>query len=709
MARNYYLGLDMGTSSLGWAVTDPEYHLIRAKGKDLWGVRLFQEAESAAGRRAQRVSRRRLQREKARIAFVREVFADAINDVDPGFYQRLDDSKYFPEDKTEKQRFALFAGRTFTDKDYYEQYPTIFHLRSDLIHSSDPKDVRLVYLAVLNIFKHRGHFLNSNIKGDQTGKLEEIYSQIVERTTNLPQLADFNEIKELLSSGKITNTYRNEQLFQLLGVTKKMPEAEMLKLICGLKGTLSKAFPEVSFDDDHKKYSVSFREGIYEEKDMEMQSLLDEEAYETMQLLKQMHDWGLLANIMQGEQYLSDARIKTYEKHAYDLGVLKKIYKEHGEGRYNKMFRIIEDHNYSAYVGSVNSDKESGKERRGAKNDRDGFYKRIQKELQEMKKNAPEDKRIAYVLDEIVKETFMPKQLTSANGVIPYQVHQKELRKILENAEQYLPFLKEKDEKGLSNTEKILELFAFKIPYYIGPLYNNGSAVHNVWVCRKESGKVFPWNFEDKIDVKATSEAFIQRMLKHCTYLQSEYVLPKNSLLYEKFMVLNELNSLKINGMAIDIGLKQDIYHDLFCKEKKVTAKKLHDYLILRGLAPKKTEIMLSGIDGDFKNALHSYIRFCEILAVERLSYEQEQIAEKIIYWATIYGESRDFLRERIKEHYGDVLTDKQIKRICGIRFRDWGRLSRAVLTMEGADRKTGEVLTIINRMWSENVNLTII
>ena len=60
MERKYYLGLDMGTSSLGWAVTDQEYHLIRAKGKDLWGVRLFPEAESAAGRRIHRVSRRRI-------------------------------------------------------------------------------------------------------------------------------------------------------------------------------------------------------------------------------------------------------------------------------------------------------------------------------------------------------------------------------------------------------------------------------------------------------------------------------------------------------------------------------------------------------------------------------------------------------------------------------------------------------------------------
>ena len=27
--KNYYLGLDMGTSSVGWAVTDDKYQLLR--------------------------------------------------------------------------------------------------------------------------------------------------------------------------------------------------------------------------------------------------------------------------------------------------------------------------------------------------------------------------------------------------------------------------------------------------------------------------------------------------------------------------------------------------------------------------------------------------------------------------------------------------------------------------------------------------------
>ena len=53
-------------------------------------------------------------------------------------------------------------------------------------------------------------------------------------------------------------------------------------------------------------------------------------------------------------------------------------------------------------------------------------------------------------------------------------------------------------------------------------------------------------------------------MVNHCTYLNNEMVLPKNSLLYEKFMVLNELNNLKINNENISVELKQSLYNNLF-------------------------------------------------------------------------------------------------------------------------------------------------
>ena len=58
----------------------------------------------------------------------------------------------------------------------------------------------------------------------------------------------------------------------------------------------------------------------------------------------------------------------------------------------------------------------------------------------------------------------------------------------------------------------------------------------------EKAGKIYPWNFENVIDVEQSAENFIRRMTNKCTYLIGEDVLPKDSLLYSKFMVLNELN-----------------------------------------------------------------------------------------------------------------------------------------------------------------------
>ena len=68
--EKFYLGMDIGTESVGMACTDENYNLLRAKGQDLWAVRLFDEAEDAKNRRVQRTARRRLQRRKQRIEFL---------------------------------------------------------------------------------------------------------------------------------------------------------------------------------------------------------------------------------------------------------------------------------------------------------------------------------------------------------------------------------------------------------------------------------------------------------------------------------------------------------------------------------------------------------------------------------------------------------------------------------------------------------------
>ncbi len=707
--EKYYIGLDMGTSSVGWAVTDENYNLIRRKGKDMWGARLFPEAKTATDRRTTRVSRRRRDRQKARIGYLKEYFSDAINAVDPGFFARLEDSRFYIEDKREHQPYAIFTGEKYTDKDYHSDYPTIFHLRKELIYSDEPHDVRLVYLAILNIFKHRGHFLNNNLNNSGQQDFSALYETLKISFSNyfekqLYDIADFDAVAAILTDKSNSRSARLEEIRETVGFDKKDLQNEMWKLICGMKGTIPAIFPGAEIDEAKKKFSLSFRDSNYDEKIIEAEEIFSSEAMDIINILKNIHDNMVLMEIMTSSdgksyKYLSDARVAMYEKHGADLRIFKKLFKLYAPDDYNSMFRVMEDNNYSAYAGSVNSGNKII--RRGGKKREEDFFAALKKIIA---KFPDDDEDVSYVMKELEKETFLPKQLTASNGVIPNQVHAAELRAILENAENYLDFLKEKDDSGLTLSKRIEQLFSFQIPYYVGPLINTDN--NTAWVIRRQPGRVFPWNMDEKIDMKRTSEEFIQNLIRHCTYLSDEQVLPKNSLLYEKYMVLNELNNLRINGQKISVELKQDIYRDLFRKGKKVTGKKLEEYLKAKGIVSANAPIEITGIDGDFVNRLANYKKFLEIFDVDVLSYDMEQIAENIILWSTLYGDSRQFLKEKIDEEYKDKLTDKQKKRILGIKFKDWGRLSKEFLMLEGADKNTGEIKSIISRMWDENNNL---
>ena len=470
--KEYYLGLDLGTSSVGWAVTDKQYQLMRAKGKDLWGVRLFEEAETAAGRRTNRVARRRRQRETARIGLLKEYFADAIAEVDASFYERLEESKYHFADKKIQDRNSIFADKNYTDQDYYKEYPTIYHLRMELIDNLEKHDVRLVYLALLNMFKHRGHFLNEGLKAEERSSgIKESYIALTtianeQYGLELPEALDTDELEKVLSRKDISRSKMAEEAAGLFNINKSRNkrEYEVIKGICGLSVSVTVLLDVKELDESHKKVQISFRDAGYDEKIAEISQLIEEQDMEFIDTIKQLHDIGLLANVMKGSKYLSEARVKDYEKHKKDLVLLKKVIREYIPGDYDEMFREMEPGTYSAYVNSVNADDKQRRNVKGRK--QEDLYKKIKTLL----KQVDDCEEKAYILSEIESESFLPKQLTASNGVIPNQVHAIEMKKILKNAESYLSFLKEKDDSGLTVSERILELFQFQIPYYVGPL-----------------------------------------------------------------------------------------------------------------------------------------------------------------------------------------------------------------------------------------------
>ncbi len=129
------------------------------------------------------------------------------------------------------------------------------------------------------------------------------------------------------------------------------------------------------------------------------------------------------------------------------------------------------------------------------------------------------------------------------------------------------------------------------------------------WMVRKEDGQITPWNFEQKVDRQESANKFIKRMTIKDTYLLGEDVLPANSLLYQRYEVLDELNNIKVNKRRLDPEIKKDIYNKLFKTKKSVSRRDLINYLkeeqniehvLIEGLKDKE-------LNTKFNSSLSSY------------------------------------------------------------------------------------------------------
>ena len=710
--EEYYLGLDMGTGSVGWAVTDPSYNVIKRHGKALWGIRLFESANTAEERRAFRTSRRRTERRKERLTLLQEIFAEEICKRDAGFYQRMKESKYWHEDKLDingnmpELPYALFADNGFTDKDYYKKYPTIYHLRYALMNSFEDKpDIRLVYLALHHIIKYRGHFLFEGKKLSEVENfstaMDALKQQTQEQDIDLSILDNpdvLNQLESIICDGNCSKSDKKTQIGKLIAGTDKQKKA-IAALITGCTVKLNDIFPDLELDkDDNAK--VCFSDNNYEEKEAEIEALLADR-FLLITAAKCIYDWTVLHDILSNSHYLSEAKVKTYQKHCEDLRKVKKLLRADKE-IYEAVFGVPanKEANYSAYIGTV---KKNGKKQPIEKTcTTDDFYKFLKGKLDQLQVDEAGQALIDQLKTEMEMGTLFPKQRIRDNGVIPYQLHENELNAILENASKFYPFLLQADPDGHTPIEKIQKIFRFRIPYYVGPLNttHKDKGGHS-WSVRKKEGKIYPWNFTEMIDEEESATKFIERMTNKCSYLIGEDVLPKESLLYAKFNVLNELNNLRIDGELVSVEIKQLIYNQVFQKYQRVTGKKLKDFLLHNGIISKGQE--LSGFDQNFKSSLKAYHDFKQIVGAGVLTQNQQ---EDIVRDITLFGDSQPMLRKRLRRKY-PALSDKQVQQLASRKYTGWGRLSRTFLEeIESVNKETGEIVNIITALWETNDNL---
>lgn len=711
----YFLGLDIGTNSVGWAVTDENYNILNFNGKKMWGIRLFNEGSTAVERRSYRAARRSRQRKIERSRLLRELFAEEVSKVDPNFFIRLRESDLYYEDKSIDSKGSLFNDKEWTDKKYHKTYPTIFHLIMDLINNDEKKDIRLVFLACNWLIKNRGHFIFEGQELDVNESFEYLFVSLKnilsEENYEIELNFDFNEAVSILSNSNFSISKKKENLKPLFGKSKL--ESGIITLISGGKQDLSSMFSNEEYKESELN-SLSFSGSKFDDSKDEYIDLLGDN-FDLINKLKEIYDASILEKMMSlstlspdGKKYISSSKVAQYEKHAQDLKLLKSFIKKYIPSKYSEVFRnkTIKN-NYVSYVKSSISSSERVKADKFT--NKDDFYKYL-KGIVSLAEDVNKDNdadfkdKAEFIKSEMDKGNFLPKQRTGDNSVIPYQLKEIELKKILDNQSKYYDFLN-KEEDGLTVKDKIISLLTFRIPYYVGPLNpSHNTSKGNSWVVRKESGKVTPWNFEDKIDIEKSRELFIDTKLNTCSYIKDEIVLPKNSLLYREYMVLNELNNLKINGELVDDDLKKKIYEELFKNYKKVTQKRAIEFI-------KKEknitgDIVLTGIDGDFKQNLASYIDIKKIIG-DKIERDKYKIAsENIIKDISLYGDDKKYLERKIKRDYKDIFTDEEIKKLKSLRYSDWGRFSKKFLNgITFTNKETGETDTVIGFMRNYSLN----
>jgi CRISPR-associated endonuclease Csn1 len=103
----------------------------------------------------------------------------------------------------------LFNDVEYTDKEFYQNFPTIYHLRSTLLKSVDDRDdkkidLRHYYIAIHHILKTRGHFLfegEFNTESDFCELFDEL-SRICEQSEVGIKLVDWALLDDFMKGEK---------------------------------------------------------------------------------------------------------------------------------------------------------------------------------------------------------------------------------------------------------------------------------------------------------------------------------------------------------------------------------------------------------------------------------------------------------------------------------------------------------------------------
>lgn len=686
MQKNYTIGLDIGTNSVGWAVMKDDYTLIRKRmkvlgntdikkiKKNFWGVRLFDEGETAKETRLKRGTRRRYQRRRNRLTYLQDIFQQPMLAIDENFFQRLDDSFFVPDDKS-YDRHPIF-GSLEEEVTYHNTYPTIYHLRKHLADNPEKADLRLVYTALAHIVKYRGHFLIEGELNTENTSISETFEQFLDTYNDIFKeqlVGDISKVEEILSS-KQSRSRKHEQIMALFPNENKLGNFGRFMIL--IVGNISNFKPVFDLDDEYK---LKLSDETYEEDLDTLLGMTDDVFLDVFMAAKNVYDAVEMSAIIStdtgnSKAVLSNQMINFYDEHKVDLAQLKQFFKTHLLDKYYECFSDSSKNGYAGYIDG--------------KTNQEDFYKYIEKVMKTVKSDEKD-----YFLDKIDREVFLRKQRSFYNSVIPHQIHLQEMQAILDRQSQYYSFLAE-------NRDKIESLVTFRIPYYVGPLTVSDQSEF-AWMERQSDEPIRPWNFDEIVNKERSAEKFIERMTNMDTYLLEEKVLPKRSLLYQTFEVYNELTKVRYTNEQgktekLNRQQKAEIIETLFKQKNRVREKDIANYLEQYGYVDG-TEI--KGLEDKFNASLSTYNDLVKIDGAKAYLDDPEyaDMWEDIIKILTVFEDKA--MRKKQLQTYSETLSPEILKKLERKHYTGWGRFSKKLIN---GLRDEGSNKTILDYLKSD-------
>ena len=307
--EKYNIGLDIGVGSVGWCVTDEEGNILKKGNRNMWGSRIFNEANTAKETREFRSSRRRLNRRKQRINILQSLVNEDMEKEYPNFFQLLRESSLNFDDKIESKnilgkKYNLFSENMNTDVDFFHKFPTIYHLREYLIKTKEKVDFRLVYLAIHHIIKYRGNFLYEGEFTSNSSQIDEKLNNILNylnETYNIKLKKDTEEVFSILSKNNISKAEKKDMLINCwdFDKTEKQILVNIINSFLGYTFDINKIF-----ETEIEKNKITFSKEVENEEEIKNELQENSSIYESM---NDIYSWFILQDILKGKTYISEA------------------------------------------------------------------------------------------------------------------------------------------------------------------------------------------------------------------------------------------------------------------------------------------------------------------------------------------------------------------------------------------------------------------